>query len=667
MTNLEMAMQQTTTPTPRSRLLPALAILLTVLAAGWAVLATITTGLDEYSTCLPESRAVAASDEPRVNPAERQEITPGRGTGFYAAPCGSRLVYEVKADTAFSMRLDKPGATGQQTRIGLRGQLIVHVLDRKDGEILTRCQMSDVRLRLPGGTHKNMPTEARRLVHAAESATLMRLGDDGTIRGYRFAPGLNGDDRNFLRGMFSAFSFPVAANAKRKWEATEPDATGMFLAQYVRGDASADDIVTVHRQKIRYTLMSAKLNEVPKHSVNGTAIGKLSVELGWLRDARVDERLFMQISMLGICVDVRVSGTLKFSELTQAAPQVDRDVWDDAWAPASGHGEQVGDQHKAAQRRRLAEMLEGVDLTSMLRELSGLLATGKEDSPELYEAWDKLQKLIALRPEVANEIHELLLAGAVQGLLGNMLLTAVGAAGHDTAQDVLMAVRTNSRFNAATRQVATIAMTQLAKPRKDVLVGLVSELRPEGQFENHDASALMLLGTLASRNGEVLENGQTALDSLVQLEARVARAKKSDIWLDALGNAGTPAIVPHVLRHLDHEDIPVRESAVHALREIDTPRAIEALLRKSRDDASEIVRARAVAVLARRGAAAARNRVRQAALEDSSRSVRRAAIQAIASRGLRDASSRQVIQRVAKADRDPQLREIARRMLADQG
>ncbi len=61
------------------------------------------------------------------------------------------------------------------------------------------------------------------------------------------------------------------------------------------------------------------------------------------------------------------------------------------------------------------------------------------------------------------------------------------------------------------------------------------------------------------------------------------------------------------------------------------------------------------------------SRVRQAALEDSAKSVRRAAIEAIAFRGLTDAASRRVLERVAAADRDPELRYLAKRLLVGHG
>lgn len=203
----------------------------------------------------------------------------------------------------------------------------------------------------------------------------------------------------------------------------------------------------------------------------------------------------------------------------------------------------------------------------------------------------------------------------------------------------------------------------LARPEPAVLRALAADVGRVQAPGPLDATALLTLGALAGRSTAVIDGTHTALDRLLALEARAGRGGFTSLWLDALGNSGSGDVLPALLRHLGSADMHVRESAVAALRRVPGEPVVP-LLDRASADGEALVRIAAVEALSERPEPDARAILRRVAAGDADEAVREAALQALAPRLGRTAGEREVVERIARSDPSPRVRELAARILA---
>jgi HEAT repeat protein len=329
--------------------------------------------------------------------------------------------------------------------------------------------------------------------------------------------------------------------------------------------------------------------------------------------------------------------------------------------PAAGHGEELGAAARDQERDCWARRLAGESLASLVDALAALLQATPPDPQAIDGVWQAIGWLVRLRPETAAEIR-LRAAAGLETRLCDMLLSALGAAGTDAAQQALAAMRLDASLPAAVRTSATISLFQLARPGQRVLSDLAGDLARAAELTGDDAMAMLLLGALAPRAGEVRVGGRSAFDVLLAQEDRARAQGRLDLWLDALGNAGTEDVVPHAQRYAAHDDELVRGAAYHALHRVGSPAAL-ALLERGLDDASAAVRTDVVRALGDHGSAGACTLLARAARGDADAAVRRAALDGLARMAPRRPAARQALEEAAQVDPDPANRAAARALL----
>jgi hypothetical protein len=212
------------------------------------------------------------------------------------------------------------------------------------------------------------------------------------------------------------------------------------------------------------------------------------------------------------------------------------------------------------------------------------------------------------------------------------------------------------------RTSATMSLFQLAHPNARVLGDVAADIASAPELTGDDAMAMLLLGALAPRAGEVRIGGTTALDVLLGFEGKARHEDRLDLWLGALGNVGTDAVIPHAQRLLGHEQDSVRGAAYRALRRVPTPEAL-ALLERGLSDQSPSVRVDAVAALGQHRSEAASGALIRAARDDADPEVRRASQRALARLAKPDTPARQALAELAQSDPDLPTRTAARDLL----
>ncbi len=597
------------------------------------------------------SAPIALAVEPHDAPTRTEALA---RDGYYTAPVGTTLTCTLGG--RFEYGVAPAEGSRQISGFQVSSALDLQIVDRRRDELAVKVELRGFSLSpLAGGAG----ADDGGLGRAVQRPFWVRLGTDGAVHGYRFAEELTGEQRNFVRGVFSAYMHAVPADAQGTWEANDVDAAGTLIASF-RLEAGRDaDATSVERHKLRYTAMAG--DEIHPHEFTGGSRATFSRALGWLRGVDVDERTTLRMDELGLAIEAR---TVLAITLVEASVQRESTTaaWDEAWLPAGGHTEDLVAGAEAHDRARWSKLLERETLVSLTNALAALLVAEPQDAEAIDKAWLAIQWLVRLRPETAREIQARVAAG-MDAHLGRMLLSALGGAGTIAAQDVLAALRADASLPGEVRTAATMALFQLAAPSPRVLGDLTRDLGGAREFTGDDALAMLLLGALAPRAGEARIEGRSALDVLLGFEAQAADQGRLDLWLDALGNTGSEAVVAHAGRFVAHPDDAVRAAAYHALRRVPGAASL-ALLERGFADPSPAVRADVVAALGQHDSATARALLGRAARDDADADVRRASVAALARFATPGTAARQTLEFVAQSDPDATNRSQARGFLA---
>lgn len=570
--------------------------------------------------------------------------------GYYSAPVGSQLRYVL--DGHFDYGLGQAEAGRQVSGIEVKGGVDVTVMARDAEATYAQLAFAGLELSGRGGGGR----DEGGLGAAAQQPLLVKLGVDGRVLGYRFAEGLTGEQRNFVRGLVSAYLHTVPVQAPAQWQASDADAAGEFVADYTLQPGDGD--VAVSRRKLRYTAMAG--NELHPHTLAGGSRAVLSHELGWLREVSVDERSELRMQELGLTVDLATK--LSFRFVSAAQVDVARVDFAAEFLPAAGHKEDLSAGADAHVRSRWEKELANTSLSQLIAELTALLRAEPVDAQAVDHAFQAVSWLVKLKPEVIAELIAFAKADGFERLV-DVLVSALGAAGTDAAQTALADLRRDATANPKLRTSATVALFQVAKPGLRVMGDLVSDLSSAGQLEGDSALAMLLLGALAPRAGDLPIDGGTAFTALLGFETKATQQGRLDLFANALGNVGDQRVLPQVQRLIGHEDARVRAAAYHALRHVETEGSL-ALLGKGLADADAAVRADAVVALGDHRSPAAIASLVRAARDDQSADVRRAGVQALARFAKPGSAARQTLEQLAGSDPDADVRKAAQSVLA---
>jgi len=638
-----------------SRLRPrlALAAAASVAAAAGAVL--LSTG--------PATRGelAATTADPRPSAATGGSVVDHRATarsrqdGDGAVP-GTRLHYQL--DDRTEIATTGEAAPARLARVHTSVEVDVTVLDRRAGEVLLRAQLDpptfrdgDERLVAPGDRQRD------RYVAAAATAVTMRTSTSGQLLGFGFAPELDGEQRNFLRGLLGTFAFQLR-DGVASWEASEADTTGEYLARYVAVPAVAGEARTFRRTKLRYTAMAGG---VTPHRLDGSAEARFGRDAGWPASVHANETTVTDLPVAEVHLSVHRTFTLSLSNVTAVPVSGDLEaIWAATVDPVAGHHEGAADGAARAEAEASAwrERLLGVGAAQLLAELRAIQAARPIDGAALALAFERLTWFGRLDASAARALAGLVVAGQVDDDLIGAVLGALAAAGTEAAQEALLQVRSEVRLSLAVRDTAQAAMLDLAQPVPAVLEALTADIAGSGDLR---LGAALVLGALAPRCREPLCDGRPALATFLALEPEMQRRGELATWMLALGNTRSDAIFGAARRHADSPDAAIRAAVCTALGKVTSPAATDLLIERGRHDLEPGVRAEAISRLGKSGEPRAAAAVRQAARADAHADVRRAAVEMLARAG--SSEDLDLLRAIATSDPDAGIRDLAHRAL----
>ena len=322
----------------------------------------------------PLDAAVAAVSAPAEvaaasRTAEQQRLAAapaGLAQGLYGAAPGTTFTFRFEDRNSYRFTGQENAARPAETHV--EATVVLEVLDRRDAEVMVRATMPTLQFLDAHGHAFAGEATAERLALAAKEPTLLRLGLDGGISCYGFAERFDGEQRNFLRGMLSAFVFTGPTGDASEWTAQELDTTGVYDARYERRPAAAGEL-QLRRSKVRYVSMHSQKDVMP-HEASGQAEATFSVAEGWLTAAAFDERLVCNFGLLDLQVHYQRKAHLALSAIDHGPVVAEvAALWAGAWSAPSGEGEQAPDRAQEQEEKQWRQQLAGVDVAQLLAQL----------------------------------------------------------------------------------------------------------------------------------------------------------------------------------------------------------------------------------------------------------------------------------------------------------
>jgi hypothetical protein len=532
--------------------------------------------------------------------------------GPWAALPGAAFTYRIDDHTRVQLQ-SAEGGVQPGADLHTRCSLTTTVLARTDDEILVQQQFGDLEFATPDGRAITGDPLQQSFVAAAAEPVFVRLALDGTPRALGFADRLDGDQRNFLRGMLALVTIAAPTAAATTWTATEADPTGDYEARYeVRSAAGADELM-LRRTRQRYLAMAGHATP-PTHECRGTTEARFVLARGWLEQAHVDEGLTTALSLLDLRAIVQRTATATLTTTDTVVVAIDVDAARRCTTSAvTGRDEVVGAYAAAAETEQWRQRLAGVTFDTLLAELDRAMTADPVDPEAANAVFERLQWLAKLDDRAAAAFGERVRSGELAGDRAAMVVSALGAAGTPVAQHALAAVRGDRTLALDVREAATIATLQIATPVPALVADLCRDA--DTDFDGR-GTALLAFGALAPRAADPLACGRAPLQALLAMETAAAQRGDSETWLLAVGNTGSAVVFEIAGRYLDHTDPVLRAAACTVLRRVETAAALALLSERGLGDASPVVRLEALRTLARRQEPAARAAIERIARTD---------------------------------------------------
>lgn len=632
-----------------------LAILAAVLALGAASALLPRRAGSRASLLRLEPRPAVAELEPLVQVGQRMETEVGvraaHAGGFYSLPEGRSFELHFTSSSAADVR-QAGASSGAQVEIELEGTMSVLVLQATESELVLRSGLHLIRVRASTSAGQAPADYQEALGEEFARPALVRMDRSGRILGYAFDTAARSETRNLVRTLWCAVRFAIDQD-QGKWLVDEADSSGPCLIEYEWTDAA--NARATERRIVKTKLAYPGLASAPRITTS-RGEGRMSLDLRWPLEGRYAERVELPLDDAGtsVRVETELSFALQRSGLVErvSLPRVDPLL---AWESAAGGAEET---RSPGLPSNLALAAETTSLEGILSTIEAQLAADLLESSELHDSQRILAELIRRDAQNLERLHALLPGLSLETSM--VVLAAVGLAQTTEAQAYLAGILSDGDESEDLRLFANLAAHQIERPSHELLEALSSVILGPETPRNVHSSALLALGTLASR--AVLEQGELALSLLLEHPGLEAGSDDLVIWLEALGNSGSARILQAVVEHLGHRDERVRVSAVSALRFLE-PGESTALLIAALLDSSVRVRTTAAEELAAQSSPEAGRAVERFLAAESSVPARKRAVAAFGQRQPLDEDARVILMRVSATDSDATIRQLALQLL----
>ena len=560
----------------------------------------------------------------------------------------------------------------------LTGKLDLYARKLEGGAVRLGARLQDVKVE---GTSSGGDTNLAGLSRELQQpwfATLRngRLEELHIKRGS--AAAVVGIERTLSAALQFASPDASAANAA-EWVGVEHDATGRYQASY----RALPEAGRFSKRKLRYETLLFGVSGVRPGVRLGTpaagdvpaitaSSGEVEIANGALRSARVDDELASQIATgAPISSKSSLALTLLAADRTAAPPELAGPGGDfqalqagDPYAPPAPRLE--NDAAKMAGwtfEKAVAEMekLEGTRPALSVETPGGAPeAQNAEQSARAQRMGNAFMALSAIFRKDPATIRRASAIIRKDGAVASALVDAISSAGTPFGQATLLELATDAKLPQRLREAAAGSLIRSDRPSPETVAGLGTRL-DDPVIGVHATYGLGTFARKLRKAGEVqIANEISQL--LVQRLAAVREQADKVRVLRGIANSAWVGALPAVRPYLDDRDPYLRAGAVEALRLMDAPE-IDGLIAKRMSDKELVPRNAALnAAIPRPPSPVLIAAVAEIASKASDTQGRMQAVRLLV-RWLpaRGAAVRPTLEQIAASDKEPKVREEARR------
>lgn len=578
---------------------------------------------------------------------------------------GETLVYSFTQNRTIRLRpgniaafkLTDPKVSAVEMRVKQSGDLIVRVYEEMDQGWVIGFELLNARVVL-ASNQVSAGKEFERLGEEMKGEMLAWVLKSGRIQKLGEANQMSPEARNQWRDILARWQVVLADDVKDlAWTRTEEDTTGSYVASYARTGAAIPSEITKRKQHYLTFRGGSQASFTGASVIQGSTVIEVQPY-----QKLIEGRERMHITALGVDTDVIFAFRLKSASIDS---RIDQTVSASRVAlieliPASSSWADAGQNSKGSKKAGAASG----NIKDEIARLKQLYAEGKAGTPEEVNVLSKIADIIKSNDTSVDTVLAALAHAEPKSDLASALTGVLGSAGTPTAQLGLLAIATSKDWPHPMKQMALFSFAQVTQPVREVETWLQSLHEQQGALSKN---AVMVLGAMGDR---LRDTDPQRFNSIAQyvLDASNQRDLPKDqqiILLNAIGNLGPNEVPRFVQISLKNDDSIVRQEAVESLQRIQNDVARKLVLDSLKNDPIDNVRATAAKTLANSTWQGATDELMGLVNNDQSTQVRQEAL--IGLKRSFDENPRIVdlFQRVSERDRSPEVRELARQLLAN--
>lgn len=615
--------------------------------------------------------------------AQGKETLTTEESGWHRIQPGDRFVYRMEYRNSLTTNplppmfggldrpdsADDPSASPQQTfSTTVRGTLDLLILEKREDRFFASYAFPKTQAAFFTDSGKD-PYTTGTLQQALGKKVLGVLDTSGRVMSIRFSPDTDPFSRNLTKVLLAwlQFSSPEVPPEKAdRWEATEADPSGRYIAQYRRVSP-----VSFRKEKLEYLpkptrRTGTRIEISPDFRPSGNSTVVFSLTKGCIESLSGEETLE---AFIGESQLARSRTKVQFKlekRMRLSGKELERHQKLALGKEAAYVAEKITEQSgkRESELARWRQTLGNDTADSLLARLRNL-DESESDSSEQTSLFLKLRVLASLDPEGCRKIGKAVFAGSPSSVAFRLLTASYAASGSEAAQEALAGAIRDHGSDPEALFPLILALSQVANPTTQSVKAIGGVAFDPTAGEEETSLALLAYGAMAGslensdppRAGEMLDRLLAGLDSAPGFE-------KTRIFVGALGNTGSTKAFPALLRLSSDPSPKARGAALMAMRLIDTKDADQALFGALASDPDFSVRRAAASSLGFREMTDSRFRAQKSAIKkEEEASIRITLLNNLWSAREAFPATFEIVEEAAENDPSPDIRDYAARLL----